>query len=112
VTFPVARCARPVGGSLQLDVLGDPLSITIPDPDHAAVEEREFPSSARALRHSMKDATMKKRRSTAPDRYRLGVNVILLEPEPAAAFPDSKSVNDALRALLEIADRTAHRKRA
>jgi len=79
----------------------------------------------------MKDATMKKRRSSraAPemsaeydfsggvrgkyaDRYRLGVNVILLEPEVAAAFPDSKSVNDALRALLEIADRTSHRKRA
>ena len=46
------------------------------------------------------------------DRYRLGVNVILLEPELAAAFPDSKSVNDALRALLEIADRTSRRKRA
>jgi hypothetical protein len=46
------------------------------------------------------------------DRYRLGVNVILLEPELAAAFPDSKSVNAALRALLEIADRTSHRKRA
>ncbi len=79
----------------------------------------------------MKDATTKKRRSkgAAPemraeydfsggvrgkyaDRYRRGVNVILLEPEVAAAFPDSKSVNDALRALLEIADRTSHRKRA
>jgi hypothetical protein len=46
------------------------------------------------------------------ERYRLGVNVILLEPELAAAFPDSKSVNDALRALLEIADRTSTRKRA
>jgi hypothetical protein len=79
----------------------------------------------------MKDATMKKRRSkrAAPemraeydfsrgvrgkyaDRYHWGVNVILLDPEVAAAFPDSKSVNDALRALLEIADRTSHRKRA
>ncbi|HUA20831.1 MAG TPA: hypothetical protein VMU80_17085 [Bryobacteraceae bacterium] len=46
------------------------------------------------------------------DRYRLGVNVILLEPEVAAAFPDSKSVNDALRALLEIADRRSPLKRA
>jgi hypothetical protein len=79
----------------------------------------------------MKDATMKKPRSkrAAPDmraeydfsggvrgkyadRYCLGVNVILLEPELAAAFPDSKSVNDALRALIEIADRASHRKRA
>lgn len=39
------------------------------------------------------------------DRYRRGVNVILLEPEVAAAFPDSNSVNEALRAILEIADR-------
>ena len=46
------------------------------------------------------------------ERYHLGVNVILLEPELAEAFPDSKSVNDALRALLKIADRTARRKRA
>lgn len=79
----------------------------------------------------MKDATMKKRRSSRAatemraeydfsggvrgkyaDHYRLGVNVILLDPELAAAFPDSKSVNDALRALLEIADRTSPRKRA
>lgn len=79
----------------------------------------------------MKNAATKKRRSklAAPetraeydfsggvrgkyaDRYRRGVNVILLEPEVAAAFPDSKSVNDALRALLEITDRTSRRKRA
>ncbi len=79
----------------------------------------------------MKNATMKKRRSSRAasdmraeydfsggvrgkyaERYRAGVNVILLEPEVAAAFPDSKSVNDALRSLLEIADRTSRRKRA
>ena len=33
-------------------------------------------------------------------RYRRGTNVVLLDPEIAAAFPDSKSVNDALRSLL------------
>ena len=38
-------------------------------------------------------------------QYQLGTNVVLLEPEIAEAFPDSKSVNDALRALLEIATR-------
>jgi hypothetical protein len=62
----------------------------------------------------MKDGTIKKRRSkrAAPemraeydfsrgvrgkyaDRYLPGVHLILLEPELAAAFPDSKSVNDA-----------------
>ena len=40
------------------------------------------------------------------DRYRLGTNVVLLDPKLAEAFPDSKSVNDALRALLKIAKRT------
>jgi hypothetical protein len=34
------------------------------------------------------------------DLYRRGANVVLLEPELAEAFPDSKSVNDALRGLL------------
>jgi len=46
------------------------------------------------------------------ERYRRGVNVILLDPELADAFPDSKSVNDALRALLAIATRSERRKRA
>jgi hypothetical protein len=39
------------------------------------------------------------------DRYRVGTNVVLIEPELARAFPDSKSVNDALRALVSIAAR-------
>jgi hypothetical protein len=46
------------------------------------------------------------------DRYRKGTNVVLLDPELAEAFPDSKSVNDALRALAAIAARTEIRKRA
>lgn len=37
------------------------------------------------------------------DRYRQGTNVVLLDPELAKAFPDSKSVNDALRAILSAA---------
>ena len=46
------------------------------------------------------------------ERYRRGTNVVLLDPELAEAFPDSKSVNDALRALVAIAARTEARKRA
>ncbi|WP_297834323.1 hypothetical protein [Thermomonas sp.] len=34
-------------------------------------------------------------------------NIIVLEPEVAAAFPDSAAVNDALRALLKVAKRAA-----
>ena len=45
------------------------------------------------------------------DRYRRGTNVVLLDPEVAEAFPDSKSVNDALRALVAIASRAETRKR-
>ena len=45
------------------------------------------------------------------DRYRRGTNVVLLDPEIAEAFPDSDSVNAALRALLAIAKRTGQRKR-
>ncbi len=45
-------------------------------------------------------------------RYRRGTNVVLLDPEVAEAFPDSKSVNDALRGLLALAARAERRKRA
>jgi hypothetical protein len=34
--------------------------------------------------------------------YKQGTNLILLEPDIAEAFPDSKSVNDSLRALASI----------
>ena len=33
-------------------------------------------------------------------RYRAGTNVVLLDPEVAEAFPSSKAVNDALRAMM------------
>jgi hypothetical protein len=45
------------------------------------------------------------------DRYCSGTNVVLLDPELVVAFPDSKSVNDALRSLLAIATRAEARKR-
>ena len=46
------------------------------------------------------------------ERFRSGTNLVLLEPEVAEAFPDSRSVNEALRALLAIARRAENRKRA
>ena len=39
-------------------------------------------------------------------RYAEGTNVVVLAPDVAAAFPDSESVNDALRALVQIARRS------
>jgi hypothetical protein len=43
--------------------------------------------------------------------YQAGTNVVLLEPDVARAFPDSSSVNRALRLLLEIAEREVPSKR-
>ena len=34
--------------------------------------------------------------------YKEGTNVVLLEPEVARAFPDSESVNKALKKLTEV----------
>ena len=39
------------------------------------------------------------------DRYRSGTNVVLIEPDIAAAFPTAESSNEALRMLLNIAQR-------
>lgn len=36
-------------------------------------------------------------------QYQEGTNVVLLDPDVAAAFRDSKSVNDALRVLINAA---------
>jgi hypothetical protein len=39
------------------------------------------------------------------DRYRVGTNVVLLDPDVAQAFPTSDAVNEALRLLMQIAQR-------
>ena len=38
-------------------------------------------------------------------QYQEGTNVVLLEPDIAAAFPNEAAVNDALRSLLVLAQR-------
>ena len=38
------------------------------------------------------------------ERYRAGTNLVLLEPDVAAAFPDAKPVNEALRLLIKVAE--------
>jgi len=37
------------------------------------------------------------------ERYQQGTNVVLLEPDVAAIFHDSQSVNRALRMLIDLA---------
>lgn len=39
------------------------------------------------------------------ERYRTGTNLVLLDPDIAEAFPTDASVNEALRLLLQIAQR-------
>ncbi|MEL6491036.1 MAG: hypothetical protein AAFV85_12740 [Cyanobacteria bacterium J06634_6] len=39
------------------------------------------------------------------ERYQTGTNVVLLDPDVASAFPTDASVNEALRLLLQIAQR-------
>lgn len=39
--------------------------------------------------------------------YRVGINVVLLDPDVAAVFHDSSSVNRALRLLMDLAKKGA-----
>jgi hypothetical protein len=42
-------------------------------------------------------------------RYAEGTNVVLLASDVAAYFPDAEAVNDALRALVQIAQRSTNK---
>ena len=37
------------------------------------------------------------------ERYHQGTNLVLLEPDVAKAFPNARSVNEALRLLIKLA---------
>jgi len=37
------------------------------------------------------------------ERYGAGTNLVLLEPDVAAAFPDARTVNETLRLLIKLA---------
>lgn len=39
------------------------------------------------------------------ERYQAGTNLVLLESDVQAAFPDAEAVNDALRMLIKVASR-------
>lgn len=43
------------------------------------------------------------------ERYRSGTNLVLLEPDVRAAFPDDDSVNEALRVIAKAAKHQATR---
>lgn len=45
-------------------------------------------------------------------RYAEGSNVVVLDPDVAKVFPDSGSVNEALRTLAELAKKQARKNRS
>lgn len=45
------------------------------------------------------------------ERYRSGTNLVLLEPDVRAAFPDDESVNEALRVIAKAAKQQASKSR-
>lgn len=46
------------------------------------------------------------------ERAREGTNIVVLDPDVAARFPDAGAVNRALRALAEVADETKPKRRS
>jgi hypothetical protein len=66
--------------------------------------------------HELREETMKDRsndilpeydfkdgvRGKYAERFAEGCNVVILEPDVAARFPDSKAVNDALRSIADL----------
>ena len=46
------------------------------------------------------------RRGVYAERYAQGTNLVALAPDLAAVFPDSESVNEALRTLVKAARRS------
>ncbi len=45
------------------------------------------------------------------EQYREGTNLVLLDPDVAAAFQDAKAVNEALRLLMDVAQRQGSQQR-
>lgn len=104
-------------------VFGDPFSLTIEDPSHSDRGRDPSGSSAHVGRRAGRGELMSPEGSHQDDgmldeydfqngdrgkyarRYSDGSKVVVLSPDVAEAFPDSESVNEALRALMDIARR-------
>ena len=46
------------------------------------------------------------------ESYQAGSNLVLISPDVAKVFPSEKAVNDALRSLIELAQRSVSPKRS
>ena len=86
---------------------------------HTPIETIQYESSTLAWRIEAKGIIMKKTnrigemraeydfshgvRGKYAKKYTQGTNLVLLDPDIAKLFPDSKTVNDALRVLAKVA---------
>ncbi len=111
----------------------DPLAVTYPDPDHSGDEIREI-----TIGHSAKRKVVFLSHTQRGDRIRIigareatprlsklkggvrgkyyrqataGTNLVLIDPELTEIFPDTESVNRALRLLADTAASATGRKR-
>lgn len=80
-----------------------------------AASKRRAPARPARASRTPKDELLpeydfsKARRNPYAARLKEGVTLVALEPDVAATFPDAAAVNEALRALAKIAERTPKR---
>jgi hypothetical protein len=70
------------------------------------MKERNEPDELRK-EYTLDDFPSGLERGKYAARMSEGSNIVRLDPDIARAFPDSLSVNEALRSLLRIAERTS-----
>lgn len=82
--------------------------VPAPSPALNADPMKKSPAKPKTVREVADDEILPEydfsnaRRNPYAQRYAEGTNVILLDPDVARDFPDSASVNEALRALTAI----------
>ncbi len=93
------------------------------------MKKASFGSSVLDARQGMKEDNMNRKVNASPRddmrpeydftggvrgkfyrEYMKGTNIVLLDPDVAEVFPDSRAVNEALRVLARVAKRQAKRK--
>lgn len=104
-----------------ITAFGDPLSLTIADPDHSDDEVR-YVLIGRTHSNRLVVVAHTEREDLRPEydfsggvrgkyakRFAEGSNVVVLEPDVAERFPNSEAVNRALRKLISDVATTVKR---
>lgn len=88
-------------------VFGDPRALNMPDcmkKSNQKAPHRRIEGEEDTMQPEY-DFSAAKRGVTAA-RYAQGSNVVVLDPDVAAVFPNASAVNEALRSLVRVARRT------